>query len=174
MSACDNCTLPVWPSQSECSLCEPCKALLDRQQEIQVTPLKRSDLELVLAWRSNPKIYRHFRRQNGPLDWEEHVTWYESRSPDRYDFVIHYGDRRVGVVSLNPNDEVSIYLGDFSAHGCGVATDTLGWLCDRFEQRVPLVAEVHKENESSIQLFERCGFQKDNCDEEWLRYLYQS
>ncbi len=173
MSACDNCALPVYARQRERSLCEPCKALLDRPQAVRVTPLERSDLELVLAWRSNPEIYQHFRRQDGPLDWSEHVTWYESRSPDRHDFVIHYEDRRVGVVSLDADDEVSIYLGDFSAYGCGVATASLGWLCDRLEQRAPLKAEIHDENDASKRLFERCGFQKDDRDGAWLQYLYQ-
>jgi len=145
---------------------------MEQSQPTTILPLNRDDLELVLAWRSNPEIYRYFRQQDGPLDWEEHVNWFESRSPERYDFVIHYDGRRVGVVSLDASNRVGIYIGDFSAHNQGVATNTLDWLCDRFKDRTPLIAEIHKSNASSKQLFIRCGFQQQGCEGQWLRYVY--
>jgi RimJ/RimL family protein N-acetyltransferase len=126
----------------------------------------------VLAWRSNPDIYRHFRRQDSPLDWENHLSWYESRDADHHDFIIHYEDRRVGVVSITTSDEISIYLGDFSAHDQGVATAALNWLCERFEYRSPLTAEIHEENDPSKRLFEGCGFQPLRRDGEWIQYSY--
>jgi RimJ/RimL family protein N-acetyltransferase len=141
---------------------------------IRVSPLDDDDLELVLAWRSNPDIYRYFRDQDSPLVWSEHVRWYESRPTDRHDFVVHYDGRRVGVVTIDTNDAVGIYLGDFSARGHGVATAALGWLCDRFHDREPLLAEIHRENESSLRLFERCGFRQRGRDEEWFKYAYES
>jgi len=64
-------------------------------------------------------------------------------------------------------------LSDFSAHGCGVAPAAVDWLCDRLEQRAPLKTEIHDENHASKRLFERCGFQKRDCDRAWVRYLYQ-
>lgn len=176
MTKCDNCTLLV-KNQSAVgesrTLCDPCTTLAARIPPISLSRMTKADLELVLAWRSNEEIYRHFRRQDSPLDWENHVSWYESRAADRHDFIIEYGSRRVGVVSISATEEVSIYLGDFSAHGQGVATAALGWLCDRFENRAPLVAEVHKANEPSKQLFEGCGFQQQGRDEDWVRYVYE-
>jgi len=130
------------------------------------------NLELVLAWRSNPNIYRHFRGQDAPLDWESHLSWYESRDADRHDFIIHYEGRRVGVVSITATDEISIYVGDFSARGDGVATAALGWICDRFENRLPLIAKIHDENDPSKRLFEGCGFQQRGRDGEWREYSY--
>lgn len=106
------------------------------------------------------------------MEWEEHVSWFESRDEDRYDFVISFDGRRVGVVNVDTADEVGIYLGDFSAHGQGVATATLEWLCHRFADRAPLFAEVHDENESSKRLFERCGFHQYECDGAWIQYVY--
>jgi RimJ/RimL family protein N-acetyltransferase len=155
-------------------LCEPCKKLIEQSQPTAILPLNRDDLELVLAWRSNPEIYRYFRQQDGPLDWDEHVKWFESRSPERYDFVTHYDGRRVGVISLDASNRVSIYIGDFSAHNQGVATNTLNWLCDRFEDRTPLIAEIYKSNTSSKQLFTQCGFQQQGCKGQWLQYVYDS
>jgi RimJ/RimL family protein N-acetyltransferase len=137
-----------------------------------LAPLTERDLELVLAWRSHPDIYAHFRQQDSPLAWDEHRSWFESRDPDRHDFVISFSGRRVGVVNIDATDEVGILLGDFSAHGNGVATATLEWVCDRFADRTPLFAEIYDENESSKRLFERCGFQQQHSDGEWNHYSY--
>ena len=174
MSVCDNCDQPIENTDCDtCLLCAPCTALLERTPPIQITPIEAKDLELVLAWRSNPKIYHHFRRQDSPLEWKDHLSWYESRAADRHDFVIHYEGRRVGVVSVGTDEEISIYLGDLSAHGQGVATAALRWLCERFEHRSPLIAEVHVENIPSKRLFEGCGFRPDGRDGEWVKYSYE-
>jgi len=172
MSICENCRLPVGaePTKSLC-LCSPCTMLVKNEPSVRVSPFKRDDLELVLAWRSNPEIYRYFRKQDDPLHWGEHVSWFNSRASERYDFVIHYNERRVGIVSIGQDDVVGIYLGDFSAHGQGIATKTLNWICDRFECRKPLFAEVHEDNDASKQLFRRCGFRQVNQDGKWLKYV---
>lgn len=177
MMICKNCRLNTHSEGADSTkelltLCNPCSTLAGGDCSIRVSPLERGDLELVLAWRSHPEIYRHFRLQDEPLEWDEHVTWFESRSDDRYDFVIQYDNRRVGVISIDGNDEVGIYLGDFSAHGQGIATSALNWLCDRFNERTPLFAEVHKENDRSKKVFKRCGFQNRTIDDEWLKYSY--
>lgn len=178
MAICDHCGLQhrIERSQEKENvdrLCSSCAKLVKRDLEIQVSPLEADDLELLLAWRSNPKIYRYFREQEGPLDWDEHITWYHSRSPDRYDFVIYFAGRRVGVVNIDQDDSVGIYLGDFSAHGQGIATASLNWLCDRFEERAPLIAEIHEKNDISQKLFERCSFKRKERDGEWLQYVYE-
>lgn len=173
MSSCDSCGQPIETTGESRSHCVPCKTLSKRRNSIQITPMETGDLELVLAWRSNPKIYRHFRKQDSPLDWESHLSWYESRAAERHDFIIHYEGRRVGVVSLTESEEISIYLADFSARGNGVATAALKWICDRFEYRLPLVAEIHKGNAASKRLFENCGFQQCGRDEEWEKYYYE-
>lgn len=155
-------------------MCEPCTTLSERKNPICVSSMESDDLELVLAWRSNPKIYRHFRRQESPLNWEEHLSWYESLDNNRHDFIIDYKNRRVGVVSITASDRISIYIGDFSAHGQGVATAALNWLCERFKHRSPLIAEIHEENNTSKRLFEKCGFQPFRHDGEWIEYSYES
>lgn len=172
MISCNNCGLSIKGEKSDrCKLCDPCSTIADCELSMEMSPLSRGDLELVLAWRSNPEIYRHFRGQDGPLEWQEHIEWFESRPQSRYDFVIHYDGRRVGVVSLNEDDEVGILIGDFSARGEGVATAAVEWLCNRFESRKPLFAEVHDENTSSRRLFERCGFELRSRDGSWVQYV---
>lgn len=177
MARCEDCGLPGAQSATgeadrDRTLCRPCLGLVEREPSIHVAPLSRADLELVLAWRSNPEIYGHFRDQDGPLDWEEHVEWFESRGEDRHDFVVHYGGRRVGVVGIGEDEEVVVYLGDVSARGRGVATAAVTWLCERFAGRGPLTAEVHAENDPSRRLFQRCGFREAGADPPWVRYVY--
>jgi RimJ/RimL family protein N-acetyltransferase len=136
--------------------------------------MSADDLNLVFAWRCNPEIYRHFRGQDEPLSWDDHVAWFESRHPERFDFVVSFEGRRVGVVSLNTDNEVSVYLGDVSARGRGVASAAVEWLCERFADRAPIGAEVHRDNDPSKRLFERCEFKRAATDGEWLRYAYHT
>lgn len=134
--------------------------------------MAEADLELVLAWRSNPLVYEHAREQDGPLEWSAHRRWFETRPDDCVDFVVRYVDRRVGVVSLDERSYVTIYLGEVSARGRGVASRSLRWLCDRFEDRGELRAEVAADNAASRRLFERCGFEQYERDDGWLHYKY--
>lgn len=182
MSECAHCSLPVETDSPDRAdgetLCAPCRSLHEESLGIRITPLRYDDLELVMAWRSNPEIYRYFRQQVGPLRWDDHLTWYETRADDRFDFIIHFDGRRVGGVSIDSDDFVGIYLGDVSARGEGIAFAALTWLCERFVSRTPLKAEIHRENEASRRLFEKCGFvlkeDEESTDSDWLHYVYDS
>lgn len=175
MSICKNCRLPVKPDDGQSSgLCGPCTMLAKERPSIRITPLEHDDLELVLAWRSNPDIYQYFRKQDEPLDWNEHISWFESRAAERYDFVIRYEGRRIGVINIDQDNVVGIYLGDLSVHGQGIATETLSWLCNRFEGRAPLFAEIHDDNDASKRLFRRCGFRQGDQNGKWIDYIYDS
>lgn len=177
-TTCEICELPInrgvsAPSDSEESLCLACEELLNENGQISVSPLDESDLELVLAWRSNPEIFEHFREQDNPLDWQSHVEWFVNRKPERYDFIIHFEGRRVGAISLAEDGDVGIYLGDFSARGHGVASKILSWLCLKFSNERELHAQIHMDNEPSKQLFKSCGFERVEVDGEWEIYEYR-
>jgi RimJ/RimL family protein N-acetyltransferase len=174
MSVCTNCQLPIETKNESNKLCAYCEKINKKEIPIRLAPIDHDDLELILAWRSNPQIYQYFRNQNEPIDWEDHVSWFESRVSDRYDFMINYQRRRVGVINIDQNNMVGIYLGDFSAHGQGIATEALSWLCNRFEDRSPLFAEIHKDNTASKNLFYRCGFRQVDQNEKWIEYVYDS
>lgn len=174
MTRCPDCRLAVEPdTDAVLRRCEPCRTLAAESPRIRVTPLDRSDLELVKAWRSNPEIYRHFRAQAGPLEWDDHIEWFESRPSARHDFLIHVGNRRVGGLSISADDEVGIYLGDVTVHGAGIATRSLTWLCERFATRAPLTAEVHEDNDASRRLFTRVGFEHADSEEGWDQYRFE-
>jgi RimJ/RimL family protein N-acetyltransferase len=165
---CQDCGLSTASNRERCLSCSEL-----RREEIYVKPLSHEDLELVLAWRSNPEIYQYFRGQDEPLRWEDHLRWFRSRDSERYDFIIWFSGRRVGVVSLDTDNRVSIYIGDFSARNEGVATASLRWLCQRFKKRSPIKAEIHHDNNASRQLFDRCGFDQQRAKNEWLQYVYR-
>lgn len=177
MAICEDCGLPQENSSAEPgnrTLCIQCANLASEGRSVRITPLQREDLELVLAWRSNPEIYRYFRDQDEPLKWEKHVEWFKSRSNQRHDFIIHYEGRRVGVINLSADNEVGIFIGDFSARGNGVASVSLRWLCQQFQDRSPLFAEIHDDNNQSKYLFRTCGFSEQNKNTDWVDYRYDS
>jgi RimJ/RimL family protein N-acetyltransferase len=125
------------------------------------------DLELMMAWRSNPRIYEHFREQEGPLEWAEHIQWFATRPPERRDFVIEYQGRRVGVVAIAADGDVGTYIGEESLWGEGIATEALKIACDRMEDR-NLQAQIHTDNERSRRLFEKCGFEQVTTKGVWV------
>jgi len=126
---------------------------------IELRPTRLEDLELMLAWRSDPEIYEHFREQQEPLNWEDHVNWFINRPPDRHDFIIEYRGRRVGSVNVDKKDYIGVYIGEKSLWGQGIATETIEHVCDILE-RAEFYAEIHIENTASQNLFEKCGFKK--------------
>jgi len=140
--------------------------------EVNLRPAQHSDLELMLAWRSDEEIYRHFRDQNEPLEWESHVSWFKSRDADRHDWIIEYNGRRVGVVCVTPTNEVGIYIGEKSLWGHGVATNALAKACANIE--TPLTAEIHEENIHSQKLFKTAGFTRNSHNGEWITYTLDS
>jgi RimJ/RimL family protein N-acetyltransferase len=134
--------------------------------------MREKDLELVLAWRNNPVIYDNIPEQNGPIEWDDHNAWYKQRPADREDYIIRYRDRRVGVVSLDEDGFVSIYIGQQPLWNQDIASRILEWLIQRHPSPRPLYAEIHIENTRSKRLFEQCGFAQSDGENEWVTYQY--
>lgn len=130
------------------------------------------DLELILAWRSNPNIYENFREQDEPLDWEEHVTWFAKRPPERKDLMIEYHGRRVGVVSIAADGDTGVYVGEETLWGKGIAEEALKQACHAMSDR-ELTAQIHEDNTRSRRLFEKCGFEETGRRDDWLLFRYE-
>jgi len=137
---------------------------------IDLRPLSLNDLELVLAWRSNPLVYRYFRGQDEPLDWETHLEWFSGRSRSREDFIIEYQGRRVGVISIDDNMITTVYIGEIKSQKKGIASTALRQACNEVKYET-FRAEVHRDNSSSISLFESCGFEQIDVNGEW--YIFE-
>jgi RimJ/RimL family protein N-acetyltransferase len=141
----------------------------DIKAALSYCPAGPEDLELLLAWRSNPRVYDHFRGQDAPLEWEDHLVWFGSRPSDRHDYLIKYNGRRVGSVFLSPDSFVGVYVGEVSLWGEGIGGAAVEWLCTTHD-RDAFFAEIHKENKESKRLFENHGFSVHDREEDWLVY----
>jgi len=136
--------------------------------EVAFRPATVADLELLLAWRSNPDVYEYFYEQDEPLEWDEHVDWWESRE-NRRDWIVTVRERTrwrdVGSVCVYDLDadvpEVGVYVGEVTAWGGGIASEAVefaaDWLRARNYQEVR--ARIVEGNDASKRLFERVGFE---------------
>jgi spore coat polysaccharide biosynthesis predicted glycosyltransferase SpsG/RimJ/RimL family protein N-acetyltransferase len=143
-----------------------------------------NDLELLFAWRSNPFIYRYFyvQRRSGPLKWEEHLNWWESRE-NRIDWIIYMHDkewqRAVGSVNVTNLDtdtpEVGVYVGEITLWGRGVGKNSVFLVMDWLKKMKynKVIARIMKKNIRSVRLFESIGFRRvgEARSQEWL-YTY--
>lgn len=142
------------------------------RSNLRFRPVRIEDLELILAWRSNPEIYTHFRDQQGPLDWSEHLLWFASRSDERFDYVIEYHGRRIGSVFLTEDRETGVYIGEQMLWGRGIGKLAVNWLCERHGGDQSLFATIHEENERSKDLFRSCGFSQEETDGSWVKFTW--
>ena len=145
--------------------CEPSATICLR-------PLRLEDLELVLAWRSDPDIFGSLLQQNSPLQWEEHLAWFAERPPLRRDFIIEYNGRRVGVISINKDDMISIYIGEKGVWGNGIGTLAVEWLCEHCDDRVPRT-KVSADNTRSQAIFETLDFSIVDTSDSVYEYVYE-
>lgn len=137
--------------------------------EIEFRQATENDLELLLAWRSHPKLYGNFYLQKGPLDWDAHREWWFSREHRRDWIIVLDSDGRwrdVGSVNVSDLDtnlpEVGVYVGEITLWGQGVATDAVAFAVDwAKDQGYPAVkARILESNEGSRRVFESLGFRK--------------
>jgi hypothetical protein len=76
-----------------------------------IQPATLNDIELIMAWRSDPDIYKGYYTQTEPLKWEEHINWWNSRNKDWHQFMAIYEGRRIGWVCIGQMDHWSPEIG---------------------------------------------------------------
>jgi|TARA_R100001530_G_scaffold118602_1_gene85734 RimJ/RimL family protein N-acetyltransferase len=124
----------------------------------------RDDLELIMAWRSNPLVFQGFYQQQKPLTWDEHIRWWESRNQDWREFIVLRENRRVGVVTIGQlehwSPEIGYFIGETTLWGEGVGRDAvkLGMGYIRNYGRDYCHTTVLKNNERSLRLLKSLGF----------------
>ena len=129
-----------------------------------------NDLELIMAWRSNPIVFKGAYTQNKPLTWEEHHIWWRTRGPWWKFFIIQINDgistRDAGIVNFgqldNWNPEFNYYLGEVSLWGQGVGEKALSLAIDWLKEKgyCRLHTTVVDGNEPSEKVLEKLGFVK--------------
>ena len=149
--------------------------------DIRLISATKDDLELLLAWRSHPEIYRQFRIQQGPLMWEDHVKFWNSRT-NRADLIIHYkgddGWRKVGSVNISglsgDSPEIGVFVGEITLMGKGIGKHSvrlaLNWLEEKGYSSA--IANISQDNEASHRLFTSLGFIKKEKNQTDSTFLY--
>lgn len=130
---------------------------------IKINPSDIIELSLIMAWRSNPSIYKWFFKQNEPLKWDNHIDFWNSRK-FRDDYFILLDKRPIGHIGISHLDqefpEISILIGDTTLWGSGVASLALNSFIRKYQLSgyAKFSAIIHSENIGSIKLFEKVGF----------------
>lgn len=136
---------------------------------IELRQLKENDLELLMAWRSHPKLYRCFYEQEGPLTWKEHYNWWKSRE-NRKDWIIvfegKFRKRDVGSVNISQLDshypEIGILVGEISLWGKNIGKKSVKLAIQYLREKNYKGAEANiiKKNLRSKRLFKGFNFKK--------------
>jgi RimJ/RimL family protein N-acetyltransferase len=142
--------------------------------DVELRELQATDLELLMAWRSNPILYEWFYDQAGPLHWEEHYNWWINRR-NRKDWIIvfngEFKKRDVGSVNISMLNsdypEIGIFVGEISLWGKGIAQKALEIAIEylKNEKYSGATARVMNENIRSNNLFLKSGFNKVGMNE---------
>jgi len=140
--------------------------------QVSLRPATRQDLDRMFQWRNDPDIYRWFRNQDGELDWDKHVEWFQNRPSDREDLIIEYRGIPVGIVSLASDGDVGIYIGEKQLWGKGIAKEALETALEKRDGDYH--AEINVDNTASKQLFKEIGFERIERDGDWIQYEYRA
>lgn len=130
--------------------------------------INSDDADLIVAWRSDPDIYKYLFRGR-PLSLNEHLEWYSSYKEDdtRYDFMIFDQDGKpIGTVGLTDIDgdkcDIAYMIGDSSARGKGYAKEAIRAVSNlAFASGIKVIyARVLPFNNASIRTALSCGFEE--------------
>ncbi len=130
--------------------------------------IQPEDALFIVKLRSDPEIYKYFKNPV-KIDIESHNRWYRENyiyDDDRVDMLARevttgertgvFGIRRLGSGAA----ELSyILLPDMM--GKGYATEAINAMMDYFSEKWDIncfIAEIHKDNQSSIHFVEKLGF----------------
>jgi len=140
-------------------------------------PVTEENLELMLAWRSIPEVYKFQETQDKPFKWEDHYNWFINRK-NREDYFIIYEDRRIGIVNviaLNEDiPELGVYIGETTLWGNGLGCEAIKILMQRLQNKgyEKVCATTNKENERSNKLWQKLGFKREKEVKDGKEWLY--
>lgn len=130
--------------------------------------IDESDAELIVQWRSVPTVYQYFKAPH-QISIEEHINWYRNRyleNVNRFDWICieKESGNRIGVFGLckeGKKVEVNYLLSPEGQHK-GYAVEAIRGLIEyasKMWNNKQVLAEIHCENQPSIALVEKLGFE---------------
>ncbi len=135
--------------------------------DIRLRNAKISDIDDLFKWRNDPVVRKNFFNTN-PVSWDEHKKWFEVKSQDADTtiYMAHYGENKIGSIRFENKSEaikLSVMLNpDFLGKGLGAEVIRLAakkFMSEK-ETRKPLIAEIKKDNITSIKAFQKAGFKE--------------
>ncbi|MGC5700254.1 UDP-2,4-diacetamido-2,4,6-trideoxy-beta-L-altropyranose hydrolase [Pseudomonas sp. NFXW11] len=138
---------------------------------LRLRPACADDARLLFEGRNAEKV-RCWSQQSQPLGWTEHLSWLKHclANPERLLLIAELPDGPLGVLRYDRDGiraEVSLYLfaGRFGL-GWGTALLEQGesWLQRHWPEVQCLRARVLAENQASLTLFRRAGYQQQACE----------
>lgn len=131
--------------------------------------LQEEDAELMVKWRSNPKVYKYYKNPH-PITLTEHKLWFNNRDKsNRFDFIIiNKEDRKpIGFLALScpPKNisryEISYTIGEVEFQHRGFAKEAVLALIEystTFLNINRFSAVIHTDNTVSRKLVLSLGF----------------
>lgn len=139
-----------------------------------------NDIEFLWYLRCQPDVYRYFRTPE-PTAFEGHLKWVIPILLDFTNkelFVIECKKKPVGQVRFDyEKDQAEVSISLLKEHwGSGLGAKSLGLATEQIKRQGKvkrLLAEIHKDNSSSIRLFEKLGFKLKTKKDIWLDYVLE-
>lgn len=123
------------------------------------------DCRLLWEWANDP-VVRAASFRSGPIEWEEHVRWFQDRerAGRRIYILMDAAQRPIGQVRFDmaamPEALVDLSVEE-SLRGRGYGSDGLRLACAHLAKAVPgalVRALIKPDNVASLRTFERAGF----------------
>lgn len=129
-----------------------------------------NDVKDLFVWRNHPEVRKNSFNTN-PISWDEHKKWFWTKIKDQNVtiYIAYYRKNKVGSIRFEVKDNVirvSVMLNPaFLGRGIGSEIIRLGTEKFISEKRPKksLIAEIKKDNITSIKAFQKAGFKESHC-----------
>ena len=150
-------------------------------QNLILQEISESDAGWIVAWRSDPQVYKYFLKPH-PITLREHRHWYYSsyqEDEQRIDMIAMEKGTKwpvglFGLKKLSSSTAEVNYLLDEEKQGKGYAFEgvrtMIQWAHHSWESKY-IIAQIHRMNKSSIKLIDRLGFDRDRREGDFLIYI---
>ncbi len=149
-------------------------------ERLVLSDISEKDAPYIVKWRSDPNVYKYFVSPH-KITIEEHLNWFNNRyvyEENRFDWIAFYNNEPIGIFGIKRDDSSSIvaevsYILSPMYYGKGFAGEAVErlisfgkneWKCCK------IIAEIHKDNVSSIHFIERLRFEKDSENDPFVVY----
>ncbi|MDD2198929.1 MAG: GNAT family N-acetyltransferase [Bacteroidales bacterium] len=132
--------------------------------ELRIREAKQADAHYLYLLANDP-LTRNNSFNSKPIDWEDHVIWFEKalNDPNRYIFIANQDSNNVGVVKFETKSETVIGITvDPKFRGRGLAASIIRNGCLKFweYQGNDIIAYIKLSNIASIKSFVNAHFSR--------------